>query len=132
MTEVAAGSHHGTISTEGLGGSSDRSLLDFFQVAFNADHLANIIYTTGGANEGGTTLAFVKQQAPVGVATTTTSAGATSAPNGGTAAYTATVRDASGAPVTGAPVTFTLGSMKPFTATTDATGTAKASQAVTL
>ena len=40
--------HTGSISTGGLFGSSDRSLLDFFTVAIGPDGLANIIYADNG------------------------------------------------------------------------------------
>lgn len=40
--------HKGSISTGGLIGSSDRSLLDFFEVAIGPDGLANIIYADNG------------------------------------------------------------------------------------
>jgi hypothetical protein len=36
--------HTGTVSTGGLGGSADRSLADFFQVALDPQHRANIAY----------------------------------------------------------------------------------------
>ena len=36
--------HNGQISTGGLLGSSDRSLLDFMEVAIGPDGLANIIF----------------------------------------------------------------------------------------
>lgn len=40
--------HKGAISTGGLIGSSDRSLLDYFEVAIGPDGLANIIYADNG------------------------------------------------------------------------------------
>src|SRR2546428_9769332 len=37
--------HRGTISTGGLGGSADRSLADYFQIAFDQQHLANVAFS---------------------------------------------------------------------------------------
>jgi hypothetical protein len=51
FTVVQAGDHvmhNGQISTGGLIGSSDRSLLDFFEIAVGPDGLANIIYADNG------------------------------------------------------------------------------------
>jgi hypothetical protein len=42
--------HTGSISTGGLFGSSDRSLLDFFTVSIGPDGLANIIYADNGSS----------------------------------------------------------------------------------
>jgi hypothetical protein len=42
--------HTGSISTGGLFGSSDRSLLDFFTVSVGPDGLANIIYADNGVS----------------------------------------------------------------------------------
>jgi hypothetical protein len=42
--------HTGSISNGGLTGSSDRSLLDFFEVAIGPDGLANIAYADNGAS----------------------------------------------------------------------------------
>jgi len=42
--------HKGQVSTGGLIGSSDRSLLDFFEVAIGPDGLANIIYADNGSS----------------------------------------------------------------------------------
>jgi hypothetical protein len=42
--------HIGSVSTGGLIGSSDRSLLDYFEVAIGPDGLANIIYADNGAS----------------------------------------------------------------------------------
>src|SRR5947199_9663324 len=36
--------HRGTISTGGLGGGADRNLADFFQVALDPQHRANIAF----------------------------------------------------------------------------------------
>ncbi len=41
--------HNGPISTGGLIGTSDRSLLDFFEVSVGPDGLANIIYADNGS-----------------------------------------------------------------------------------
>ncbi|MGI9089164.1 MAG: dockerin type I domain-containing protein [Chthoniobacterales bacterium] len=52
FTVVQAGDHvmhKGSISTGGLIGSSDRSLLDYFEVNIGPDGLANIIYADNGA-----------------------------------------------------------------------------------
>lgn len=45
--------HKGSISTGGLIGSSDRSLLDFFEVAIGPDGLANIAYADNGPAPNG-------------------------------------------------------------------------------
>lgn len=37
--------HRGTISTGGLGGGADRSLADYFQIAFDPQHLANVAFS---------------------------------------------------------------------------------------
>ncbi len=59
---AVSGIHHGCIQTGGSGSSlcSDRSLLDFFQLAVDHSGLANIIYTKGDATRG-TTLMFTRQ-----------------------------------------------------------------------
>jgi cell division septation protein DedD len=51
--------HVGSISTGGLIGSSDRSLLDYFEVAIGPDGLANIIYADNG--NGATHAEFTRQ-----------------------------------------------------------------------
>jgi hypothetical protein len=59
-TKVAvAGIHTGGI--ESSNGTSDRSLLDFFQVAVDSAGKANIIYTAGDETNG-TDLFFTKEQ----------------------------------------------------------------------
>ncbi|MDQ6623633.1 MAG: dockerin type I domain-containing protein, partial [Verrucomicrobiota bacterium] len=53
FTTVKAGDHvmhKGQISTGGLIGSSDRSLLDYFEINNGPDGLANIIYADNGAS----------------------------------------------------------------------------------
>jgi hypothetical protein len=42
--------HNGSISIGGLTGSSDRSLLDYFEVAIGPDGLANILYADNGVS----------------------------------------------------------------------------------
>ena len=37
--------HRGTLSTGGLGGGADRSLADFFQIAFDPQHRANVAFS---------------------------------------------------------------------------------------
>jgi hypothetical protein len=37
--------HRGTISTGGLGGGADRSLADYFQIAFDPNHRANVAFS---------------------------------------------------------------------------------------
>jgi hypothetical protein len=50
--------HRGTVSTGGLGGGADRSLADFFQVAFDPQHGANVAFSDdhkvslAGSNNG--------------------------------------------------------------------------------
>jgi len=55
---VVSGIHTGPI--ESSNGTSDRSLLDFFQLAVDPAGKANIIYTAGGTS--GTNLYFVKER----------------------------------------------------------------------
>jgi hypothetical protein len=56
---AVTGIHTGTI--ESSNGTSDRSLLDFFQVAVDPAGKANIVYTAGNANIG-TNLFFTKER----------------------------------------------------------------------
>jgi hypothetical protein len=72
--------HMGPISTGGLIGSADRSLLDFFQVAIGPDGLANIVYADNGststhaefARQNGGPLAKANPTSPACIATTPT------------------------------------------------------------
>jgi hypothetical protein len=59
---AVSGIHTGCIQTGGSGSSlcSDRSLLDFFQLAVDGAGKANVIYTAGSASAG-TNLWFVRQ-----------------------------------------------------------------------
>ncbi len=66
FTQVQAGDHvmhNGAISTGGLTGSADRSLLDFFQVALDRNGMAHIAYADNGNNPGSATanVAYAKQ-----------------------------------------------------------------------
>jgi hypothetical protein len=64
FTQVQAGdhiNHHGTISTGGLFGSADRTLLDFFQNALDRGGNLNIIYADDGSTPGNETLSYTKQ-----------------------------------------------------------------------
>lgn len=53
--------HIGSISTGGTFGSSDRSLLDFFQVAIGPDGVGNIIFADNAANPATTNAVFTRQ-----------------------------------------------------------------------
>jgi hypothetical protein len=57
---AVSGIHNGCIQVGGLASCSDRSLLDFFQLAVDAAGKANIIYTAGSASSG-VNLWFVRQ-----------------------------------------------------------------------
>src|SRR5262249_41334628 len=59
---AVAGIHTGGI--ESSNGTSDRSLLDFFQVAVDPDGKANVIYTAGkeGSDGSDTDLFFTKEK----------------------------------------------------------------------
>jgi hypothetical protein len=58
VKKAVAAIHMGAI--ESSNGSSDRSLLDFFQLAVDSSGNANIVYTAG--QQTGTDLFFVKEQ----------------------------------------------------------------------
>lgn len=63
LTNVAPRFHNGQISTQGFvpGPSPDRTLGDFFSVAFDARRRANIVYTFGPAR-GPSQLGFLRQR----------------------------------------------------------------------
>lgn len=82
FTVVQAGdhkNHNGNISIGGLTGSSDRSLLDYFEIAVGPDGKANILYADNGlaglhvsyARQNGGPLARNPAGADLGCATTT-------------------------------------------------------------
>ena len=135
ITNIEPNFHQGQICTVGINcGSNDRSLLDFFSIQFDANHLANIIYTQGG-QAAGTRLAFVEESGGAGggaTASTLSYTGDTAGTKGGTATYTALLSDANGNPISGATVSFQLGSQSAVTATTDGGGAAIATQSIGL
>ena len=112
---------------------SDRSLLDFIDIAIDNDGYSHTSYT---ANLGSSNGIYVANQVGgdpvVKVPTTLTYSGAMTAATGTTATYTATLTTGSGAPVAGKTVTFKLGSQSAVTGTTNAAGVATAQQVVSL
>jgi hypothetical protein len=55
--------HNGQISTGGTFGSSDRSLLDFFQVAVGPDGVANVDWADNGGGAASTHIQYARQTA---------------------------------------------------------------------
>jgi hypothetical protein len=95
FTNIVPDFHEGQICTSGINcGSNDRSLLDFFSVQFDANSVANIIYTEGGQSTG-TKLAFVKQtgSTTAQVKTALTYTGDTSGTKGTSTTYSALLKD---------------------------------------
>jgi hypothetical protein len=124
--------HVGSISTGGLIGSSDRSLLDYFEVAIGPDGLANIIYADNGntathaefTRQNGGPLARTNPTSPTCIDTsaspTPTATASATATASGTPAPTATAT----ATATGTPA-------PTATATASATATATATPSST-
>ncbi|MFL5796741.1 MAG: hypothetical protein ACJ77A_02265 [Actinomycetota bacterium] len=134
VSTALPGAHEGQICLSGANCSDtdDRSLLDFFSVVFDANHLANIVATKGNLAQG-TVVQFVKATGgSAATGTTLTYTGDTGATKGATATYAAILLDTSGNPVSGAPVAFQLGSLPPVNGTTNASGVATATQAISL
>jgi hypothetical protein len=142
--------HKGAISTGGLIGSADRSLLDFFEVAIGPDGLANIIYADNGssathaeyARQNSGPLARSNPTSPVCIdgttsptptATATPAATATASPTA-TAAATATATATPASSPTASPIatpTATASATASATATATATPGASATATAT-
>jgi hypothetical protein len=145
LTDADHEFHHGQICGNlgcDLPPGQDRSLLDFFSVAFDDQHMANVIYTrgTGGPSPvtdqpptpASVTLAFLHQTGSVLLpASKLAYIGPLSLVADRAAALTAKLLDQAGKPIRGAKLSFSLEDIE-GTATTDAQGIAHLGEKIDL
>ena len=75
--------HEGQISTGGTFGSSDRSLLDFFQVAHDTNGFANVVWADTGIGTGPAQVFFARQTGGTGILNCTVAQGKVDITGGG-------------------------------------------------